>query len=160
MRCNLERQFSWLEYLPVTQRVAGSSPVRSAKYNKKALLKGLFFILDIIHHLLLSVGEELTQLELSDTFELEASEALLALDDAVPPDDPTLALLATAVVDLLGLTELLVEAPEDLLLDVADVLTELETADAVVLLAALKVAVFEAVAVLADFAAAAASFCC
>ncbi|MBT8557601.1 hypothetical protein [Polynucleobacter paneuropaeus] len=84
------------------------------------------------------------------------------MDDAVPPDDPTLALLATAVVDLLGLTELLVEAPEDLLvvdvvLDVADLLTELETADAVVLLAALKVAVFEAVAVLADFAAAAAA---
>ncbi|QWD34511.1 hypothetical protein G6676_04490 [Polynucleobacter paneuropaeus] len=79
------------------------------------------------------------------------------MDDAVPPDDPTLALLATAVVDLLGLTELLVEAPEDLLLDVADVLTELETADAVVLLAALKVAVFEAVAVAADFAAAAAA---
>ncbi|MBT8514260.1 hypothetical protein G6727_02110 [Polynucleobacter paneuropaeus] len=80
----------------------------------------------------------------------------------MPPDDPTLALLATAVVDLLGLTELLVEAPEDWLvvdvvLDVADLLTELETADAVVLLAALKVAVFEAVAVLADFAAAAAA---
>ncbi|MBT8536625.1 hypothetical protein G6715_02400 [Polynucleobacter paneuropaeus] len=80
----------------------------------------------------------------------------------MPPDDPTLALLATAVVDLLGLTELLVEAPEDLLvvdvvLDVADLLTELETADAVVLLAALKVPVFEAVAVLADFAAAAAA---
>lgn len=27
---SLERQFSWLEYLPVTQGVAGSSPVRSA----------------------------------------------------------------------------------------------------------------------------------
>ena len=134
---------------------------------KRPFLKGLFFILDLIHHLLLSVGEELTQLELSDTFELEASEALLALDDAVPPDDPTLALLATAVVDLLGLTELLVEVPEDLLavdavLDVADLLTELETAEVVVLLAALKAAVFEAVAVAADFAAAAAaaSFCC
>jgi len=80
----------------------------------------------------------------------------------VPPEDPTLALLATVVVDLLGLTELFVELPKGLLavelvLDVADLLTELETADVVVLLTELKVAVFEAVAVAADFAAAAAA---
>jgi hypothetical protein len=80
----------------------------------------------------------------------------------VPPPDPTLALLATVVVDLLGLTELFAELPKGLLaaevvLDVADLLTELETADVVVLLTELKVAVFEAVAVAADFAAAAAA---
>jgi len=84
------------------------------------------------------------------------------LDDPVPPEGPTLALLATVVVDLLGLTELFVELPKGLLavelvLDVADLLTELETADVVVLLTELKVAVLEAVAVTADFAAAAAA---
>jgi len=73
----------------------------------------------------------------------------------VPPEDPTLALLATVVVDLLGLTEGLLAV--ELVLDVADLLTELETADVVVLLTELKVAVFEAVAVAADFAAAAAA---
>ena len=84
----------------------------------------------------------------------------------MPPEDPTLALLATVVVDLLGLTELFVELPKGLLavelvLDVADLLTELETADVVVLLIELKVAVFEAVAIAADFAAAAlAAACC
>ena len=88
----------------------------------------------------------------------------------MPPEGPTLALLATVVVDLLGLTELFVELPKGLLavelvLDVADLLTELETADVVVLLTELKVAVFEAVAVAALAAAccwaskAAASFC-
>jgi hypothetical protein len=77
------------------------------------------------------------------------------LDDPVPPEDPTLALLATVVVDLLGLTEGLLAV--ELVLDVADLLTELETADVVVLLTELKVAVFEAVAVAADFAAAAAA---
>ena len=78
----------------------------------------------------------------------------------MPPEDPTLALLATVVVDLLGLTELFVELPKGLLavevmLDVADLLTELETADVVVLLKELKVAVFEAVVV-----AALAAACC
>jgi len=80
---------------------------------------------------------------------LEASEALLAFDVPVPPEDPTLALLATVVDDLLGLTEVLVEEPEDLL-------TEVATAEVVVLLAVANVAVLEAVAVAADFAAAAA----
>ena len=86
---------------------------------------------------------------------LEASEALLDFDVPVPPEDPTLALLATVVVDLLGLTEGLLAV--ELVLDVPDLLTELETADVVVLLTELKVAVFEAVAVAADFAAAAAA---
>jgi len=81
---------------------------------------------------------------------LEASEALLAFDVPVPPEDPTLALLATVVDDLLGLTEVLVEEPEDLL-------TEVATAEVVVLLAVANVAVLEAVAVAADFAAAAAA---
>jgi len=93
---------------------------------------------------------------------LEASEALLAFDVPVPPEDPTLALLATVVDDLLGLTEVLVEEPEDLLavdveLEVADLLTEVATAEVVVLLAVVNVAVLEAVAVAADFAAAAAA---
>ena len=93
---------------------------------------------------------------------LEASEALLAFDVPVPPEDPTLALLSTVVDDLLGLTEVLVEEPEDLLavdveLEVADLLTEVATAEVVVLLAVVNVAVLEAVAVAADFAAAAAA---
>ena len=93
---------------------------------------------------------------------LEASEALLAFDVPVPPEDPTLALLATVVDDLLGLTEVLVEEPEDLLsvdveLEVADLLTEVATAEVVVLLAVVNVAVLEAVAAAADFAAAAAA---
>ena len=93
---------------------------------------------------------------------LEASEALLAFDVPVPPEDPTLALLATVVDDLLGLTEVSVEEPEDLLavdveLEVADLLTEVATAEVVVLLAVVNVAVLEAVAVAADFAAAAAA---
>ena len=93
---------------------------------------------------------------------LEASEALLAFDVPVPPEDPTLALLATVVDDLLGLTEVLVEDPEELLavdveLEVADLLTEVATAEVVVLLAVVNVAVLEAVAVAADFAAAAAA---
>ena len=93
---------------------------------------------------------------------LEASEALLALDVPVPPEDPTLALLATVVDDLLGLTEVLVEDPEDILavdveLEVADLLTEVATAEVVVLLAVVNVAVLEAVAAAADFAAAAAA---
>ena len=93
---------------------------------------------------------------------LEASEALLALDVPVPPEDPTLALLATVVDDLLGLTEVLVEDPEDILavdveLEVADLLTEVATAEVVVLLAVVNVAVLEAVAMAADFAAAAAA---
>ena len=83
---------------------------------------------------------------------LEASEALLAFDVPVPPEDPTLALLATVVDDLLGLTEVLVEEPEDLL-------TEVATAEVVVLLAVVNVAVLEAVAMEADFAAAAAACC-
>ena len=99
---------------------------------------------------------------------LEASEALLAFDVPVPPEDPTLALLATVVDDLLGLTEVLVEDPEDILavdveLEVADLLTEVATAEVVVLLAVANVAVLEAVAVAADFAAAAAfaaAACC
>ena len=95
---------------------------------------------------------------------LEASEALLAFDDPVPPEDPTLPLLATVVDDLLGLTEVLVEDPEDILavdveLEVADLLTEVATAEVVVLLAVVNVAVLEAVAVAADFAAAAAACC-
>ena len=81
---------------------------------------------------------------------LEASEALLDFDVPVPPEDPTLALLATVVDDLLGLTEVLVEEPEDLL-------TEVATAEVVVLLAVVNVAVLEAVAMEADFAAAAAA---
>ena len=93
---------------------------------------------------------------------LEASEALLAFDVPVPPEDPTLALLATVVDDLLGLTEVFVEDPEDLLavdveLEVADLFTEVATAEVVVLLAVVNVAVLEAVAVAADFAAAAAA---
>jgi len=93
---------------------------------------------------------------------LEASEALLDFDVPVPPADPTLALLATVVDDLLGLTEVLVEDPEDILavdveLEVADLLTEVATAEVVVLLAVVNVAVLEAVAVAADFAAAAAA---
>ena len=93
---------------------------------------------------------------------LEASEALLAFDVPVPPEDPTLALLSTVVDDLLGLTEVLVEEPEDLLavdveLEVADLLTEVATAEVVVLLAVVNVAVLEAVAMEADFAAAAAA---
>jgi len=93
---------------------------------------------------------------------LEASEALLAFDVPVPPEDPTLALLATVVDDLLGLTEVLVEDPEDILavdveLEVADLLTEVATAEVVVLLAVVNVAVLEAVAAAADFAAAAAA---
>jgi hypothetical protein len=93
---------------------------------------------------------------------LEASEALLAFDVPVPPEDPTFALLATVVDDLLGLTEVLVEEPEDLLavdveLEVADLLTEVATAEVVVLLAVVNVAVLAAVAVAADFAAAAAA---
>ena len=93
---------------------------------------------------------------------LEASEALLAFDVPVPPEDPTLALLATVVDDLLGLTEVLVEDPEDILavdveLEVADLLTEVATAEVVVLLAVVNVAVLEAVAMEADFAAAAAA---
>ena len=93
---------------------------------------------------------------------LEASEALLAFDVPVLLEDPTLALLATVVDDLLGLTEVLVEEPEDLLavdveLEVADLLTEVATAEVVVLLAVANVAVLEAVAVAADFAAAAAA---
>ena len=100
---------------------------------------------------------------------LEASEALLALDVPVPPEDPTLALLATVVDDSLGLTEVLVEEPEDLLavdveLEVADLLTEVATAEVVVLLAVVNVAVLEAVAAAAAaaaFAAAAlAAACC
>ena len=100
---------------------------------------------------------------------LEASEALLALDVPVPPEDPTLALLATVVDDLLGLTEVLVEDPEDILavdveLEVADLLTEVATAEVVVLLAVVNVAVLEAVAAAAAaaaFAAAAlAAACC
>lgn len=99
---------------------------------------------------------------------LEASEALLAFDVPVPPEDPTLALLATVVDDLLGLTEVLVEEPEDILavdaeLEVADLVTEVATAEVVVLLAVANVAVLEAVAVAADFAAAAAfaaAACC
>ena len=100
---------------------------------------------------------------------LEASEALLALDVPVPPEDPTLALLATVVDDLLGLTEVLVEDPEDILavdveLEVADLLTEVATAEVVVLLAVVNVAVLEAVAAAAaaaDFSAAAlAAACC
>ena len=100
---------------------------------------------------------------------LEASEALLDFDVPVPSADPTLALLATVVDDLLGLTEVLVEDPEDILavdveLEVADLLTEVATAEVVVLLAVVNVAVLEAVAVAADFApAAAAAFaaaCC
>lgn len=99
---------------------------------------------------------------------LEASEALLAFDVPVPPEDSTLALLATVVDDLLGLTEVLVEEPEDLLavdaeLEVADLVTEVATAEVVVLLAVANVAVLEAVAVAADFAAAAAfaaAACC
>ena len=83
---------------------------------------------------------------------LEASEALLDFDVPVPPEDPTLALLATVVDDLLGLTEVLVEEPEDLL-------TEVATAEVVVLLAVVNVAVLEAVAMEADFAAAAAACC-
>ena len=83
---------------------------------------------------------------------LEASEALLDFDVTVPPADPTLALLATVVDDLLGLTEVLVEEPEDLL-------TEVATAEVVVLLAVVNVAVLEAVAMEADFAAAAAACC-
>ena len=95
---------------------------------------------------------------------LEASEALLALDVPVPPEDPTLALLATVVDDSLGLTEVLVEDPEDILavdveLEVADLLTEVATAEVVVLLAVVNVAVLEAVAMEADFAAAAAACC-
>ena len=93
---------------------------------------------------------------------LEASEALLDFDVPVPTADPTLALLATVVDDLLGLTEVLVEEPEDLLavdveLEVADLLTEVATAEVVVLLAVVNVAVLEAVAMEADFAAAAAA---
>ena len=93
---------------------------------------------------------------------LEASEALLDFDVPVPPADPTLALLATVVDDLLGLTEVLVEEPEDLLavdveLEVADLFTEVATAEVVVLLAVVNVAVLEAVAAAADFAAAAAA---
>ena len=93
---------------------------------------------------------------------LEASEALLDFDVPVPPEDPTLALLATVVDDLLGLTEVLVEDPEDILavdveLEVADLLTEVATAEVVVLLAVVNVAVLEAVAAAADFAAAAAA---
>ena len=93
---------------------------------------------------------------------LEASEALLDFDVPVPPEDPTLALLATVVDDLLGLTEVLVEEPEDLLavdveLEVADLVTEVATAEVVVLLAVVNVAVLEAVAAAADFAAAAAA---
>ena len=93
---------------------------------------------------------------------LEASEALLDFDVPVPPEDPTLALLATVVDDLLGLTEVLVEEPEDILavdaeLEVADLVTEVATAEVVVLLAVANVAVLEAVAVAADFAAAAAA---
>ena len=88
---------------------------------------------------------------------LEASEALLDFDVPVPPEDPTLALLATVVDDLLGLTEVLVEEPEDLL-------TEVATAEVVVLLAVVNVAVLEAVAAAAAaaaFAAAAlAAACC
>jgi len=100
---------------------------------------------------------------------LEASEALLAFDVPVPPEDPTLALLATVVDDLLGLTEVLVEEPEDILavdveLEVADLLTEVATAEVVVLLAVVNVAVLEAVAAAAAaaaFAAAAlAAACC
>ena len=100
---------------------------------------------------------------------LEASEALLAFDVPVPPEDPTLALLATVVDDLLGLTEVSVEEPEDLLavdveLEVADLLTEVATAEVVVLLAVVNVAVLEAVAAAAAaaaFAAAAlAAACC
>jgi len=93
---------------------------------------------------------------------LEASEALLDFDVPVPSADPTLALLATVVDDLLGLTEVLVEDPEDILavdveLEVADLLTEVATAEVVVLLAVVNVAVLEAVAMEADFAAAAAA---
>ena len=100
---------------------------------------------------------------------LEASEALLDFDVPVPPEDPTLALLATVVDDLLGLTEVLVEDPEDILavdveLEVADLLTEVATAEVVVLLAVVNVAVLEAVAAAAAaaaFAAAAlAAACC
>ena len=36
-RNNPERSFSWLEYLPVTQGVAGSSPVRSATLRRHAI---------------------------------------------------------------------------------------------------------------------------
>ena len=91
---------------------------------------------------------------------LEASEALLDFDVPVPPADPTLALLATVVDDLLGLTEVLVEEPEDLLavdveLEVADLFTEVATAEVVVLLAVVNVAVLEAAA-----AAALAAACC
>ena len=100
---------------------------------------------------------------------LEASEALLAFDVPVPSADPTLALLATVVDDSLGLTEVLVEEPEDLLavdveLEVADLVTEVATAEVVVLLAVVNVAVLEAVAAAAAaaaFAAAAlAAACC
>ena len=100
---------------------------------------------------------------------LEASEALLDFDVPVPPEDPTLALLATVVDDLLGLTEVLVEEPEDILavdaeLEVADLVTEVATAEVVVLLAVVNVAVLEAVAAAAAaaaFAAAAlAAACC
>ena len=90
---------------------------------------------------------------------LEASEALLALDVPVPPEDTTLALLATVVDDLLGLTEVFVEDPEDLLavdveLEVADLVTEVATAEVVVLLAVVNAAVLEAAA------AALAAACC
>ena len=96
---------------------------------------------------------------------LEASEALLAFDVPVPPEDPTLALLATVVDDSLGLTEVLVEEPEDLLavdveLEVADLLTEVATAEVVVLLAVANAAVLEAAAAAAFAAAALAAACC
>jgi len=96
---------------------------------------------------------------------LEASEALLDFDVPVPPADPTLALLATVVDDLLGLTEVLVEEPEDLLavdveLEVEDLFTEVATAEVVVLLAVVNVAVLEAVAAAAAAAAFAAAACC
>ena len=96
---------------------------------------------------------------------LEASEALLAFDVPVPPEDPTLALLATVVDDLLGLTEVLVEDPEDLLavdveLEVADLVTEVATAEVVVLLAVVNTAVLKAAAAAAFAAAALAAACC
>ena len=37
------RQFSWLEYMPVTHGVAGSSPVRTARSNPQGLLLLLYY---------------------------------------------------------------------------------------------------------------------
>jgi len=96
---------------------------------------------------------------------LEASEALLDFDVPVPSADPTLALLATVVDDLLGLTEVFVEDPEDLLavdveLEVADLVTEVATAEVVVLLAVVNAAVLEAATAAAFAAAALAAACC